>query len=243
MSRPITGECPLCRRSRVLCKSHIIPHVLYKPIRKSQPNDTRTLYCRGLRKPKRAPKGIYEYLLCSDCEKFLGREYEDYFAKIWFHPGILPKTVPEKQEFICINVDFNKFKLFHLSIVWRAGVAKNEAFKRVSLGQRHEEKIRSMLRSGNAGSANDYPIVGICLMKPGLDRNVLFEFISTPISSMIQGHRTYRLAFGGCWWTYFISSHSAKVAANSLSVDGDLILGVSHVTAIQPIDNFMQKYE
>jgi hypothetical protein len=48
-------------------------------------------------------------------------------------------------------------KLFQLSILWRASVAKGDFFSKVKLKPRHEEEIRKMLLNGEPGKEDRYP--------------------------------------------------------------------------------------
>lgn len=60
------------------------------------------------------------------------------------------------------NVDYLKFKLLILSILWRAHISQNRFFKKVDIGN-HESTIRKMLLNHDPGSELDFKIsiVGI----------------------------------------------------------------------------------
>ncbi len=49
------------------------------------------------------------------------------------------------------GVDYSKFKLFLMSLVWRAGAASGDFWETVKLGP-HEEKLRSRIRAGDPAS-------------------------------------------------------------------------------------------
>src|SRR5205807_8245068 len=140
--------------------SHIIPEFLHKDtygeghaalsVRADLP------YVRRLR------KGLRERLLCDGCEGVIKR-YEDYFARTWYGQGVLPQFAPEHGEAVVTDgLDYAAFKLFHLSILWRASVATREEFRDVKLGPQHEDAIRRMLLAGDPGPADRYRLTG-CL--------------------------------------------------------------------------------
>jgi hypothetical protein len=49
------------------------------------------------------------------------------------------------------GLDYAMFKLFHLSVLWRAGVSTREEFRNVKLGS-HEDVIRQMLLRDDPGA-------------------------------------------------------------------------------------------
>ena len=68
-------------------------------------------------------KGLRERLLCDECEGRLSR-YETYFAGVWYGESGLPAVIPEEATAVAkSDLDSVLFKLFHLSILWRASVA------------------------------------------------------------------------------------------------------------------------
>ncbi|HEY3855603.1 MAG TPA: hypothetical protein VGO67_14525 [Verrucomicrobiae bacterium] len=69
-----------------------------------------------------------------------------------------------KVAYIATTADYTLFKLFVLSILWRASVSSLEFFAGIKLGV-HEERVRAMLETNNAESENDYPI--LCFYQTG----------------------------------------------------------------------------
>ena len=130
--------CRLCLQDRQLRRSHIIPELLYRPlygpthqIRSVNPD---LHYIKFLR------KGLRQALLCDDCERLLSK-YESYFSSVWYGPQGLPSEIPSGVGLVTKSgLDYTLFKLFHLSILWRASAAKLKDFHGVALG-RHEEAL------------------------------------------------------------------------------------------------------
>jgi hypothetical protein len=147
-------------------------------------------------------KGLRQYLLCQKCETKLSK-YEKY-AK-----GLL-QEIPNfsHDESLGIlysnNVDYSKFKLFQLSILWRSGISNHKAFNQVRLGS-HEEKLRRMLVEDNPGKKSDYG----CIMSIILKTELLHKIIQAPtrFKKRLYGHNGYKFVTGNLTWVFIVSSH------------------------------------
>lgn len=198
-------KCKLCLQEKELQNSHIIPEFLYKSLY----DDKHRFYAIPTEADKRMgflQKGVREELLCSSCDKFLG-QLEDYAKRVIYGTGVEIEISKEQKRgnIIISNIDYSKFKLFQLSILWRAGIAKNKYFANVNLGP-HEEKLRQMLINKNPGRSYDYGSLLIALL---MDEDGLFEIIRTPdcIRSK-DGYKCYRFLMGGFLWLYVVAKHS-----------------------------------
>ena len=58
---------------------------------------------------------------------------------------------------ICTNLSYTKYKLFLLSILWRASISSKSFFKRINIGE-HEEVIRKMIFENDPKTYDWYPI-------------------------------------------------------------------------------------
>jgi hypothetical protein len=139
----------LCNKAGELRNSHILPEFLYK---KLYDEKHRTLII-SKEKNKVIQKGIRERLLCRDCETQFSR-YEKYAKEVILR---IPSFSRDKSGKILYaeNINYSLFKLFQLSILWRASIAKSPMFSQVSLGP-HEDIIREMLQTENPGTRYDY---------------------------------------------------------------------------------------
>jgi len=61
------------------------------------------------------------------------------------------------------GVEYKRFKLFLLSLLWRASISTRPFFELVKLELLQEEKLRKMLYEGDPGEQNEYPCV-ICIV-------------------------------------------------------------------------------
>ena len=151
--------CRLCLQAKPLLKSHVIPEFLHSATYAAKGGalsfNANREHVRILR------KGIRERLLCQDCERLL-MEHEDYFAAEWVQASRLPDPLPKGATEIHVDgLDYRRFKLFHLSVVWRTGVA-GEDYAPIDIGE-HKEPLRQMLLAGDPGRFADYPVFGYVL--------------------------------------------------------------------------------
>jgi hypothetical protein len=178
-------------------------------------------------------------MLCGDCEKWINR-YETYYA----HEFSVGKKMPEILRDTVVKIaglDYARFKLFHLSIVWRAGVRQRDEFRNVKLGP-HEDRLRQMLLNDNPGDPCVYPFLGRILFDPS-DRRITDDVIVEPEVSRVDAHFIYILTFGGCAWFYFISSHNVGDLVPVRFAPGkDLILVAQDLFSYAPIGDFVNQY-
>jgi len=163
-------------------------------------------------------KGIREYLLCEDCEMQISK-YEDHVKRVFY--GGTGISIKRGNPIIIGGIDYSKFKLFQLSLIWRASVSKNNFFGAVQLGS-HEEKIRKMIISENPGGWLKYPCCIFMMLMDG--KEILDAFIYPPQLFKYKGHFAYRFIFGGCFWIFFISSHTHEIEVKNffLTEDGKI---------------------
>jgi len=215
--------CSLCLEYKSLCDSHILPEFLFRPA--YDLSHTAVRFDIDKNKLGKTQKGFSEKLLCSKCEEKLNR-WETYFSRIWFHKDhrLRPRK-PEDNLIFIKGLDYKKFKLFHLSLIWRAGVSKRREFDAVRIGP-HAEKIRIMLRDENPGEPEDYQFTCLALRDPktlGFYDSLLRAFEA----SKLDGHRVYSAFFGGVMWAYWVSSHMFnRRVPPCLQKDGTLTIAV-----------------
>lgn len=197
-----TVVCALCGLEKTLQKSHIIPEFLYEALYdglhtyhvvRTAPNGPSS----------RRRKGIYERLLCKDCDqRRLGR-LDNYAARV-FKGGIEIDVTDKPGCLIVGNLDYTTFKLWEMSLLWRCGVSRRAEFEPTRLGP-HAEKLRRLLLEERAGQPYEY---GCTVILPS-SHEVTKHFIYPPEPITIAGHRCYRASFGALWWIFVVSNHSA----------------------------------
>src|SRR5688572_20321552 len=99
------GKCALCLKVGPLCKSHAIPKFMFKRLR----NSDGKFYNVDLATMKRRDggDGIYERLLCSQCESIMHR-YEDYAAGLLY--GNKDRNVQEQESVFPDKVPYTLYR-------------------------------------------------------------------------------------------------------------------------------------
>src|SRR5262245_27899960 len=127
-----TEDCRLCRQLSVLQNSHVLPEWGYGPL---YDNKHRMIALRagGYRAASAdyMQKGIRERLFCKRCETRLSR-YEKYARDLLI--GRKGLVLPPSRGQVVNRADYKPFKLFQLSLLWRAHVSKHQLFAAVDLG-------------------------------------------------------------------------------------------------------------
>ena len=178
-------------------------------------------------------KGLYENLLCEKCETLFSK-WERY-ASLIINGGIPLEGKRVGNFWHVSGIDYNQFKLFQLSILWRASISSLQFFENIDLGP-HEENIRLKLLAQDAGTASTYG----CIMF-GLKFNdaAVTDLMIQPGRLKLHGHAAYRFVFGGFMWVYLVSSHAAPLLIRSafLQPSGSVIFLVKDVATA---DNLVQ---
>ena len=163
-------------------------------------------------KEKLVQKGFREFLLCQECETKLSK-YEGYTARLIQSLNDFPKNLSGL--FIYSDdVDYRQFKLFQLSLLWRASVSRNKMFAQVELGNRHEEKIRCMLVEENPGRDSDFG----CFITMYPNPQNIDKIIWSPTRQRLFGHNGYKFMTGNLMWYFFVTSHSIDTDIQSFFV-------------------------
>lgn len=201
------GICKLCGNLSDLHKSHIVPRAFYKPLLNGK-----SWYREISRQepPKKQARQWWERLLCRKCERTL-KEYEDYARDaIWSGQGVT--TITSCGQTIKFSgLDYTKIRLFQLRILWLASVATLKEFKDIDLGP-HEDTIRTMLLTGEAGNPNTYPcVITAVYCDASSTANPEVPLIVEPERLRDEsGVHIYRFFFGSCDWMYFVAKHLPK---------------------------------
>jgi hypothetical protein len=218
--------CRLCHKDAELCDSHIIPEFIFKPCyddkhRMRILTTNATFQKRYRIMPQKGPR---EKLLCKQCELKFSR-WERYASQILFHK-MSAQPHAYKDAFVVPGVDYGIFKLFQLSLLWRAGVSKLHDFNLVKLGP-HEEKIRLMLFEENPGRCYEYGCV--IMRSKGLPKE-FEEVVMMPEMIKIESHRCVRFILNGFFWIYFVSSHTNRIPYPRIFMteQGELPIGWDH---------------
>ena len=205
------GSCRLCQERKELCRSHILPEFLHRPLYDAS-GKAIAFDPAHIDRTWKVQKGLREPLLCLSCEQLINDRYEKPFANFW-KPGYLLRPLRASRETVLTHVPYAEVKLFSLSILWRADSATLPQFREVALGARHSEIIRKMLLSGDPGRPEEYQITCSAIESPdglGLWGDGM---IAPPARVRVGNHHAYLFTFGACAWMYFATSHACREAA------------------------------
>ena len=210
--------CRLCHSEvEELRSSHVLSEFLYKPLRDEKHRYIALMHTQEAgAKRVLLQKGIREYLLCGDCEQVLAK-YERYAANVLRK---LPNTAREPPGVVHVTgIDYTKFKIFQLSLLWRAGVSRQASFQEVNLGH-HEEALRSMILEGDPGKPMEYG----CVLMRAQDPKTLSHIIQMPRHLRFFEHHAYGMLLFGMIWIFIVSSHSGQIyEKNSLLTEAGVL--------------------
>jgi len=215
-------KCRLCNQPKILVDSHIFPEFMYKPLYNDE-HRFKVISMKGGDVLKEPPKGIYEKLLCDCCDNKIIGKYEDHASKVLFGDGKKEIEI-ETKEFghLIHGVDYKLFKLFQISLIWRASISTKKEIIKINLGP-HAEIMRQMLLNENPGEIYEYGVIIYLFPKSSKDMK---DLIISPelLSKKIEGNRIYRAIFNGLLWAFFVSSHAENFSNKEffLSKEGSL---------------------
>jgi len=216
--------------------SHVIPEFIYSPLY-DEKHRLHVFSKSSVRDPAMLQKGIREQLLCIECEGKLS-EHERYMSQIL--SGDLEVKVSRTEKLVILEgLNYKQFRLFGLSVLWRASVSSHHMFEKVKLGP-HEELLRRMILSGDAGKPERYPFVLVIIIH---ENQVQGDLIVEPIKTRSNGHYAYIFVFGGLAWVFLVSKHKPpSVIANvAISEEGKTIMLINSLKQIPFIINFMHE--
>jgi hypothetical protein len=234
-----SGICKLCQKTAELQGSHIIPEFCYKP---TYDAIHRAVELTGDPDHKRfVQKGFREPLLCKACEQLLNIRYEIPFRQYWFDGPALTSPLSFGAHRIS-GFDYASFKLFHLSVLWRASVARKPQFGKVSIGP-YENKLRVMLLDGNPGREDEYPIIGKILLEQSGE--IRYDLILEPTTGMVDLSKVVTFFYAGCEWLYFVTDHPWGLTRGVLpaapSKAGQMVLYGVDWTKSESVQGFVRR--
>ncbi|MEM9406734.1 MAG: hypothetical protein AAGA81_11910 [Acidobacteriota bacterium] len=161
-----TGVCALCKRTRDLKRSHIVPEFVYGPIYDDGHSAVGVLATPRGPRSRPVQQGVWERLLCEDCEIALNR-WETPSARLWrFLRGEGPDDhyqaraiqSPGGNTAVEVSgVDYPSFKLFLMSLLYRMAVSARPEYQKVHLDDEPLKRLRNGLLAGEPGTQAFFP--------------------------------------------------------------------------------------
>ena len=197
-------ECKLCGQRKSLVKAHIIPDFMYHELFEKDHRirqmrvENKMLKIITQRETGEFDKNIY----CEKCDNEILGGYEAYAKRVLY--GGTPLSLPIKPERMFNeawmpvgNIDYKKFKLFLLSILWRASITSRPYFSQVKLDH-HENIIREMILNDNPQKREDYPTL---IIHTGLCTK---QIISRPKLVGKKGDKIYSFLISDAIFIFFV---------------------------------------
>lgn len=204
--------CKLCAQQKKLIKAHIIPEFMYKEIY-DEDHLFYKLRLENLGKNSKIPTGEYDKsILCESCDNVSIGQLESYAAKVYEEGGGTNANKLFYQDWNTTilhvtNIDYEKFKLFLLSILWKSSMTKREFFKDVNLGP-YENTIREMIINRDPKEQADFP----CLMiECRADVPWTSQLITQPTMIKMNNRTVYRYLLNGIMYFYYIGEKITEI--------------------------------
>lgn len=190
--------CALCLKEKPLCNSHIIPEFLYKRLYDEKQKMWKLSTVESER-TTRVPKGVYEKLLCEACDHRIG-EWEGYASRV-IYGGVELTQSDSPFGWLVSGIEYASFKLFQLSLLWRAAVSKRPEFEKVCLERKHKGQLRRMLLNEDPGDPLDYA----CLLFVSRKHlNITTNLVHMPLFCSHKGTADCLFIMGGLFWMFLI---------------------------------------
>lgn len=234
-------QCRLCLSTEQLCESHIIPEGLFSSLYDEKHRMIGVAVGAQNKRAEFLQKGFREALLCQNCETFMNREYEHYgidtFRKIAsqdFNDPLHVRRIQDKENegIIIGGIDYKRFKLFLLSILWRASVSNREEFNQIELGE-HNDIIRQMILNGNPEERFVYPFI-VFMLTGEIDNTIL-----SPAYVPIEDISCYQFVFCNLfvWFAVTNQRPNERLFNLSLTEDGTITTSTFESTELPILKN------
>jgi len=176
------GICQLCKKEKELIKrSHIWPDFMYKGMYDAK-GRLYVLNSADLTKHQTVQSGSHQSgIFCSQCDNVALGKLERYASNYLFRKPYLAEGPEFKQVKVardmdliyCQKLDYNQFKRFLLSLLWRASISKEALFENFKLSEEQEEFLRECIYSEAVVDEAIFPCVMMTAEVPEQDENFI----------------------------------------------------------------------
>jgi hypothetical protein len=162
-------------------------------------------------------------MLCQKCDcQIIGNNLENYASEMPLYKKTNNFLFNLKNENGVLysyyeNIDYQKFKLFLLSLIWRASISKQPIFKHVQLRD-YEEQIRSMIIENMYPDENFIP----CMIYTYENLDIIKEikFATGPVKTRTQeGGTFYKFIIGNLLYLFFTSKKGVPEIAYNIALN------------------------
>jgi|GEM_PF-438143 len=198
MEKKVIGTCQLCLEEKQLQKSHIIPEYIYKRLQEDFHIEPLKVVHMDLDYFQRDRKGDWDNtILCPTCDNKIGKYDEAFKLFIETQPEWKYQPPTETQPFGAYSVgtieNFDKIKLFFISLLWRAHLSIKPTWKAVDMGPL-ASRARDLILANNPGTDHDFSVMLNILRPPKnepLTKNHMLIISPSKEKSYFDGITTY----------------------------------------------------
>lgn len=180
---PVIGTCRLCiKEGQVLKESHIISKFHFQECRGPEGN-FRLMTSDGQAKIQ---DGYKEHLLCEACEQKRSK-WESYARQVILGPhGTNAVRQNHLDRAWMVEMDYQKFKLYAMSLLWMMATTSLEHFQTFSLTAEELEGLRRAIDACDPLGPNDFPFT---LTTVGMGGRSMITCILPPQMAVADGDR------------------------------------------------------
>jgi|WetSurMetagenome_2_1015567.scaffolds.fasta_scaffold126567_2 hypothetical protein len=181
--------CKFCLEEKKCIKCHIIPRSFFKSILKPH-----ALIISDKFNSKRSQTGIYdENLVCKECEKLFS-PFDDYACHLLLS-DIPTDDVMVNQggriAYLITDYNYNKLKLFFISLLWRVSSSKLPYFDLVNV-KSFDNRLKEMILKQDVGIEDEFSIALRRFEERSYSRSML-----NPHNTKFEGINYVMLYLGG----------------------------------------------
>lgn len=234
--------CKLCGQDKKLIKAHIIPDFMYHGMF-GENHDLISVNLSNHNNKKKIQTGCFDkHILCQTCDNEIIGSYERYASKHIFDQKIQASlsTLSENIKSYTKEVNYKEFKLFLLSILWRASVSTLPFFKNLKIADK-EERLRQMLLNGVPDQEHVFPI---SMIKIAPTKSHQSRLIIDPVVSDIGEDRVCIFYINGFFYYFSVSETSTALIFESTALreDNTMVIPVlENEQAIGFLDRFVKR--
>lgn len=140
------GWCRLCKEKNELRRSHAIPDAIFRRLFKGGDGKAIHLPVTEGALIQYTSDSWWEYQLCSGCEQFLNEAYDEYGISLL--RGRRGRLIKHERGVSFQDVDVGRFRLFILSVLWRAAANSSPAYDKVVLPYEIADWLRGIVVHG-----------------------------------------------------------------------------------------------
>jgi len=197
--------CKLCLEDKPLIEAHVIPESFYRIDPRSVPRVASNI--PGSHR-KRSPKGIYDTtIVCQSCERLFSQP-DDYAQKVLLRDigNAAPvKINGEAVAFLLPDIDYQRMKMFFITLLWRASVSSHAFFSKIDIGP-FEAILRETIRKNDPGDPEFFGVV-------------LGKFDQDLGTAMLNPHR--EKFFGVNFCRFYLADYVAYIKVDKRNTPGE----------------------